>query len=202
MEVGRQNRKTQQYVFKSYRLLLITQTHHFHTIWIPLHVLSDRSFFVSHLSICHEHCFHVIKYFSTTWLLMTLRNSIKCVVGRKINCYFESHWQFVLVSLGCGSKIHFRENFFLIDIKETFQWAFDDAKLRTNSFSGAKVWNKEEISGSKKNASLVVLIVIDFWLSLGVWGQGDRLRTQKGEKNMDISNSGLLRGGVGERVVW
>lgn len=38
-----------------------------------------------------------------------------------------------------------------------------------------------------KNASLVVLIVIDFWLPLGAWGQGYRLRTQKSEKNMDIS---------------
>lgn len=52
-----------------------------------------------------------------------------------------------------------------------------------------------------KNASLVVLIVIHFWLPLRVWGQGYRLRAQKGEKNMDISNSGLLRGGVGEGVV-
>lgn len=48
-----------------------------------------------------------------------------------------------------------------------------------------------------KKASLVVLIVIDFWLPLGVWGQGYRLRAQKGEKNMDISKSGLLRVGVG-----
>lgn len=71
---------------------------------------------------------------------MTLRNSIKCVMERKINCYFKSHWQFVLVSLGFGSKIHLRDNFFfLTDTKETFQWVFDDAQLRTNSFSGAKV---------------------------------------------------------------
>lgn len=48
-----------------------------------------------------------------------------------------------------------------------------------------------------KNTSLAILIVIDFWLPLGAWGQGYRLRTQKSEKNMDISKSGLLRVGVG-----
>lgn len=127
---------------------------------------------------------------------MALRNSIKCVVGRKKNCCFKSCWQFVLVSLGWGSKIHLREKFFLIKIKETFQWAFWWYKGKNEFLQWSRSLRQGGNKWQWKVPLCVVRMVTDFWLPLGVWSLGCRPRTQDGEQNVAISKSGLSQGEV------
>lgn len=125
---------------------------------------------------------------------MALRNSIKCVVRRKINCYFKSYWQFVLVSLGYGSKIHSREklfSFFPIGIKGHLNGPFAYAKAITNDFIGAQVWDLKEINDREQ----AIFLSCSDCCRLLVSFEGCSSGTQESEKDMGKVREATRGGG-------